>query len=156
MSIRFQSWRDDWPMNFLLTKREIIKVERFLAMVAQQTNTAFSLKLYADFLDAYTNTSPDGGVLSKRWAFHADETALALCIRSVAITIVKSEARGIDTSEEIEFIRCWQNAAERAGKIPADFNDWRALNLITDENFPDKIDEFLLGGPAFHHDKLHR
>ena len=92
MSIRFQSWRDDWPMNFLLTKREIIKVERFLAMVAQQTNTAFSLKLYADFLDAYTNTSPDGGVLSKRWAFHADETALALCIRSVAITIVKSEA----------------------------------------------------------------
>lgn len=149
-------WQHKYPMNFSFKKREIQRVEQYLKMIAFSVNAAFGLKFYSEFLEAYANTEPEGGLLNKTWNLHADEVPVAIHMRSTLVTVLNCEAQGIDCSEERAHLHFWKDAAHRAGRLPIDLSIWPAFAELNDENMPDEIDKYLLGGPAFHHSGLYK
>ena len=91
----YRSFSDFYHINVILKKNEIVTIESFLAKYARETQSAFLIKFYGDFLEAYTKTTPTRALLTSTWAFRADEKPLAVCIYSVLNALLLNEADGL-------------------------------------------------------------
>ena len=159
----YRRFSDSYHINVILKKNEIVTIESFLAKYARETQSAFLLKFYGDFLEAYTKTTPTRSLLGNTWGFRADEKPLAVCIYSVLNALSLNEADGLDIrgSEEHKFLRCWQHGVKRASEqkgysphqpkyIPNNFYEWETLTRLNKTTLELSVNAYLRDGTAFH------